>query len=304
MTLFPLEEPSMLEQDRNHTKRKILTVSDFTYLAWSCCNNAFNQEEGGEDGCKRCKYCKKTVVDSDPRHTDNVNHIFSSAALWGILASMGTLVGSQLNASCPRLQKHGDSQASLAFGSFLDAINPVIDPEVTDQIANRGRSMEGEESRRTRLKTEDVKRRLVKDGSEKRKQDDDDEDDETDEDFHPSVGDMAIHDELVVSPEEGPRIHPMSMSFETGNLVNVLSHISLSGFSLHTRGMEFKSDENLKDTKGEINVLSDRVKYKCEEEAQRVLREQQQQDVVQKTTTTRITRSEWHVRQESKAAQH
>ena len=101
-----------------------------------------------------------------------------------------------------------------------------------------------------------------------------DGEDEYIEDFHPCVGEMLI-EETAPQEEKGEVGHPLLVAFDTNNHINVLSHLSLSGGAIHTRDMEFKSDRNLKNTRGDIPLTSLRVECKCAEAAWKVFQEQQ-----------------------------
>lgn len=283
----------MLEQDNNQTKQKIVTVGDSSsrelnylyktiidgtvydggpYLAWACCDNTFNQEDTDE-GQKRCKYCKKISFCVDERERDEIDHVFSTAALWGLFASTGTLVGSQLSTTCPRLQKHGDSLASLSYGSHLDMIHPSFNPEAVVRIEEAKTVEEGTTSKMRRsmaekfkslTKNEDKTGKLAAhDDGEDHYQESDDEDDHM---FHPSIGDYCISD-INVDENNKVDVHPLVQAYAAGDFVSSLSLLSLSGGSIHAKGMKYKSDNNLKNTKGEISVLSERVVCKCEEQA-------------------------------------
>lgn len=282
----------MLEQDNNQTKQKIVTVGDSSsrelnylyrnivegtvydggsYLAWSCCDNTFNQEDAGE-GRKRCKFCKRMCSEADATNQhgrDLIDHVFSTAALWGLFASTGTLVSSQLSTSCPRLQKHGDSLASLSYGSHLDMIHPSFNPEAVTRIEDTKVVEEGVASKMRRSKAEAFRHLTTnQDDSPAHDagsccQESDDEDDHT---YHPSVGDLFIGD-TNDGEDKKADVHPLVQAYAAGDFVSSLSFLSLSGGSIHAKGMKYKSDNNLKNTKGDISVLSERVTCACEAKA-------------------------------------
>lgn len=240
-------------------------------LSWACCDNKVNQDARG--GAYYCKYCRrKGRSDAD---ADKLDHIISSASLYGLWTSTGSLVGSQLSTTCPRLQKHGESLASLTFGSYLDVIHSVINPEAMDLIEQQKKALEGPVSKEGRTKAKEFERRKVENGGDEEKNDKDAED-EYIEDFHPCVGEMLIEETAASEEEKGEGGHPLLVPFDTNNHINVLSHLSLSGGSIHTRGMKFKSDRNLKNTGGDIPLTSSRVECKCAKAAWKVFQEQQQ----------------------------
>lgn len=245
------------------------------YLAWACCDNAFNQEDT-DDGRKRCKFCKKTASDGDAtgHERDSIDHVFATAALWGLFASTGTLVGSQLSTTCPRLQKHGDSLASLSYGSHLDMIHPSLNPDAVAQIEETRAVEEGAISKMRRMRAEKFKSRPINDVEVDNDNDIDDIDDDDDDDdhmFHPSIGDYAVADVIHDQNDNKTDVHPLVQAYAAGDFVSSLSLLSLSGGSIHAKGMKYKSDNNLKNTKGEISVLSERVVCKCEDEARAFL---------------------------------
>lgn len=236
-------------------------------LSWACCDNKVNQDARGGAYC--CKYCRrKGRSDAD---ADKLDHIISSASLYGLWISTGSLVGSQLSTTCPRLQKNGESLASLTFGSYLDVTHSIINPEAMDLIEQQKKALEGPVSKEGRSKAKEFERRKVENGGDEEKYDKD----EYIEDFHPCVGEMLI-EEMASEEEKGEGGHPLLVPFDTNNHINVLSHLSLSGGSIHTRGMKFKSDRNLKNTRGDIPLTSSRVECKCAETAWKVFQEQQQ----------------------------
>ena len=277
----------------NHNKRKETTLGDsvvrelnYYYktilesiglskiptskLSWACCDNRVNQVAQG--GAYYCKYCqRKGKTDTD---ADKLDHIISSASLYGLWNSTGSLIGSQLSTTCPRLQKHGESLASLTFGSHLDVIHTVINPEAMDLIEQQKKALEGSVSKEGRSKAKEFECKNVENDSDQEKYSKDTEN-EYIEDFHPCVGEMLIKETAVSEEEKGGR-HPLLVPFNTNNHINVLSHLSLSGGSIHTRGMKFKSDKNLKNTKGEIPLTTSRVECKCTRVAWKVFQEQQQ----------------------------
>lgn len=284
-----------MEQDNNQTKQKIVTVGDSSsrelnylyknivdgtvydggpYLAWACCDNTFNQEDTGE-GRKRCKFCKKISSEGDTtnqREQDLIDHVFSTAALWGLFASTGTLVGSQLSTTCPRLQKHGDSLASLSYGSHLDMIHPSINPEAVVQIEETKVVEEGTASKMRRSRAEKFKHLTINEDGRGDKVADEDEgyyqesNDEDDHMYHPSIGDYSIVD-TNVDNDNKVDVHSLVQAYAAGDFVSSLSLLSLSGGSIQAKGMKYKSDNNLKNTKGEISVLSERTVCKCEDGA-------------------------------------
>lgn len=224
-------------------------------LARTCCDNKFNQEATGEGEKRRCKFCKKeyTGAGSDP-----TEQLIAAASLWGILGSTGCLLNSQLSSTCPRLQKHSDSVASLSFGSHVNMTHSIIDSEVLDYILSLGKDMEDEEAHRERSETENRRRRS---SSVSEREEDDDE---IRGEYYPSVGTLSLYDKRE-EETMGDELHPLAAPFVTRNFVDMLSHISLSGGSLQTRGMKYKSDRGLKNIKGNIDILSPRVECTCEE---------------------------------------
>lgn len=223
-------------------------------LSWACYDNKVNQ-----DANLSCKYCRRHKENCDTiANTDKLDHIISSASLYGLYVSTGSLVGSQLSTSCPRLRKHGESLASLNFGSYLDVTHSIINPEAIDLIEQQKKAMETSASKEAKIKAKQFKLKI-------------EEDNEHIEDFHPSVGETLI-EETACKVGGG---HPLLAPFETNNHINVLSRLSLSGGSIHTRGMNFKSDRNLKNTRGDIPVFSSRVECKCARTARKVFQEQQ-----------------------------
>ena len=247
-------------------------------LSWVCCDDITNQHARGSGYC--CKYCLRQGLGDTNK--DKLDHIISSASLYGLWVSTGSLVGSQLSTTCSRLRKHGESLASLTFGSHVDVTHCIINPEAIDLIEQQKKVIEGPISKEGRSKTKTFKRRKEKNsrGEEKYR---DEEDDEYIENYHPCVGEMMINEtEAVGKKQEG--LHALLVPFGTNNHINVLSRLSLSGGTLHTRGMKFKSDRNLKNIKGDIPLTSSRVECKCSEAASKVYQEQQQQKLAAKTT--------------------
>lgn len=277
-----------MEQDKNQTKQKIVTVGDSSsrelnyfykniiagvsydggsHLAWACCDNAFNQEDAG-GGLKRCKFCKKKSSSgnaSAQRERDSIDNLFATAAFWGLLTSTGTLAAAQLSTSCPRLQKHSDSLASLSYGSHLDMIHPSLNPEVVSQVEEMKTTEEGAASRMRRAMAEKYNRR-ERGGGGAGDGDPGPDSDDDDHTYHPSVGDHAIA-EVLDTDDDKSDVHPFVQAYAAGGFVNSLAFLSLTGGSLHAKGMKFKSDGNLKSTKGEINVLSERVSCVCDAKA-------------------------------------
>nr|BDT63204.1 MAG: wsv133-like protein [Hemigrapsus takanoi nimavirus]GBG35358.1 wsv133-like protein [Hemigrapsus takanoi nimavirus] len=256
-----------------------ISVSENTTskLSWACCDNKVNQDARGGAYC--CKYCRrKGRSDAD---ADKLDHIISSASLYGLCISTGSLVGSQLSTTCPRLQKHGESLASLTFGSYLDVTHSIINPEAMDLIDQQKKALEGPVSKEGRSKAKEFERRKVENGGDEEKYDKAEEEDEYIEEFHPCVGEMLI-DETASDEEKGEEGHPLLVPFDTNNHINVLSHLSLSGGSIHTRGMKFKSDRNLKSTGGDIPLTSPRIECKCTKAARKVYQEQQQKKMAVK----------------------
>ena len=234
-------------------------------LNWMCCDNKVNQDSRG--GVYFCKYCRREGRSDDADATDNLDHIISSASLLGLFISTGSLVGSQLSTNCTRLQKNGESLASLTFGNHLDVIHSIINPEATDSIEQQKKTLEGPVSKEGRSKAKEFERKKVENGGDEEKED------EYIEDFYPCVGEMLI-EETADEEKKGEGRHPLLVPFDTNNHINVLSHLSLSGGSIHTRGMKFKSDRNLKNTRGDIPLTSSRVECKCAEAAWKVFKEQ------------------------------
>ena len=224
-------------------------ISDNTIskLSWACCDNKVNQ-----DAAYCCKFCRRKGQGGDT-NADKLDHIIASASFYGLWISTGSLVGSQLSTTCPRLQKHGESLASLSFGSYLDVIHSIINPEAMDLIEKQQTTLEGPVSKEERFKT---KHRKISD-----------EEDEYIEDFHPCVGEMLIEE---TTPKEEKGRHPLSIPFDTNNHIDVLSHLSLSGGSLHTHTMKYKSDSNLKNS--DIPLVSSRIECKCAETAREMFR--------------------------------
>ena len=236
-----------------------ISVSENTTpkLSWVCCDNEVNQEDSrGDAHC--CKYCQRKGQNETT--ADNLDHIISSASLYGLCISTGSLVGSQLSTTCPRLQKHGESLASLTYGSYLDVTHSIINPEAMELIEQQKKAREGPVSKEGRSKMKEFERKKVDDGT---------DDEEYIEDFHPCVGEMMI-EETAIKENGG---HPLLVPYATNNHISVLSHLALSGGSIHTRGMKFKSDRNLKNTKSDIPLISSRVECKCAEAAQEVFRQ-------------------------------
>lgn len=255
-----------------------ISVSENTTsnLSWACCDDIANQDARGGGNC--CKYCRrKGQGDGD---ADKLDHIISSASLYGLWISTGSLVGSQLSTTCSRLRKHGESLASLNFGSHLDVSYCVINPEAMDLIEQQKKVIEGPMSKEGRSKTKTFERRKRENGRDEEKYRNE-EDDEYIENFHPCVGEMLI-EETASEEENQEGFHPLLVPFDTNNYINVLSRLSLSGGTLHTRGMKYKTDRNLKNTKGDIPLTSSRVECKCAEAAWKVYQEQKQQKMAAK----------------------
>ena len=249
-----------------------ISVSENTTsnLSWACCDDIANQNVQGGGYC--CKYCKrKGRGDVDANKLD---HIISSASLYGLWISTGSLVGSQLSTTCSRLRKHGENLASLTFGSHLDVSHCIINPEAMDLMEQQKKMFEGQMSKEERSKIKTFECRKTENGRDKEKYKDE-KGDEYIKNFYPCVGEMLI-EETASGEEKQEGSHPLLVPFETNNHINVLSRLTLSGGTLHTRGMKFKTDRNLKNTKGDISLTSSRVKCKCAEAAWKVYREQQQ----------------------------
>lgn len=250
------------------TIRDSISVSENTIsnLSWECCGNKVNQDDQGGSYC--CKYCRRKGK-GHADAMDKLDHIISSASLYGLWISTGSLVGSQLSTTCPRLQKNGESLASLTFGSYLDVTHSVINPEAMDLIEQQKKALEGPVSKEGRSKTKEFEGKKVQSGDD----DKEEENDEYIENFHPCVGEMLI-EEVVSDGAKGKGGHPLLVPFDTNNHINVLSHLSLSGGSIHAHGTKFKSDRNLKNTRGDIPLTSSRVECKCAEVAWKVFQEQ------------------------------
>ena len=99
-----------------------ISVSENTTskLSWACCDNKINQ-----DAAYCCKYCLRKGR-NDNANADKLDHIISSASLYGFMISTGSLVRSQVSTTCSRLQKNGESLAALTFGSYLNVIHSII----------------------------------------------------------------------------------------------------------------------------------------------------------------------------------
>ncbi len=96
------------------------------FIPDSCSDYGLNIEDGA------CKFCGKTSSSEEEFDKDLLVHILSSVALYSFILSTESLVNSQLSTTCPRLQKNGESKASLTFGSFVDVTHTVLKPEAVN----------------------------------------------------------------------------------------------------------------------------------------------------------------------------
>ena len=212
----------------------------------SCSDYGPNIEDGG------CKFCGKPSSSKEEFDEDLFAHILSSAALYGLILSTGSLVNSQLSTTCPRLQKNGESKASLTFGSFVDMIHTVLKPEaVNSQFFYDDK--EWILRNRTNKETMEVKEITV-----------DDEDDNEIGDVFFTLGQFSEFDEL--REDEANQLKPPLCSlFDTNCFIDTVSRLSLSGGSMHTCGLKYKCDDNVITLKDDIPLTSELITCKCRE---------------------------------------
>lgn len=210
-------------------------------------HNCSDYEPNIEAGA--CKFCGKTSSSSKEEFDEDLfAHILSSAALYGLILSTGSLTNSQLSTTCSRLQKNGESKASLTFGSFVDIVHTVLKPEAVNSLF-----LCDDEEWISRNKT----------NKEKKFAEEVTEDIEIG-DFFPTLGQYSEYDELR---EDKPNWlkPPLCSLFDTNSFIDTISRISLSGGSMHTRGLKYKSDDNVITPKDDIPLTSELVICKCRE---------------------------------------
>lgn len=211
------------------------------FIPHSCSDYKPNIEAGG------CKFCRKTSSSEKEFDEDLFAHILSSAALYGLILSTGSLNNSQLSTTCPRLQKNGESKASFTFGSYVDMIHTVLKPEAVnscffcDDQEWISKNVTNKEAVEDKVETEDEIG-----------------------DFFPTLGQYSEYDEL--REDEANWVKPPLCSlFDTNSFIDNTSRIFLSGGSMHTRGLKYKSDENVITPKDDIPLTSELVVCKCRE---------------------------------------